>query len=173
MADFGDSSQDGSGQKEAKDDKAMELFMDYFRDPTAKNWNTFMKAAPEDAVLFIITNPVDDMKDLVSDTVVIDEETSDILVAVALSNYTQLDLESGEMVFNDRGAMQWNPDPDGKLYSDQLDQGFFTCFRMTIPEGGPARCLNIKTEGAAGMFPVTTLSGEWNQQSTFVRAFEE
>jgi hypothetical protein len=132
-----------------------------------------MKAAPEDAVLFIITNPVGDMKDIVSDTVVIDEETSDILVAVALSNYTQLDLESGEMVFNDRGAMQWNPDPDGKLYSDQLDQGFFTCFRMTIPEGGPARCLNIKTEGAAGMFPVTTLSGEWNQQSTFVRAFEE
>ncbi|MBR5360096.1 MAG: hypothetical protein IK123_04315 [Lachnospiraceae bacterium] len=174
IAEFYTGSEDnGDEWTESKDENAMHLYMDYFRDPTAKNWNTFMKTAPDNAVLFIINNPPEDMKDLISDTVVIDKDSSDILIAVALDNYTQIDLESGEMVLNDRGAMLWNPDPDGKLYSEQLDKGFLTCFRMTIPEGAPSRCLNIKTENASGMYPVVILNGRWDQRSTFVKAFKE
>ncbi len=150
------------------DDSAMYLYADYCREPTQDKWNAFIGKAPENAVLFIITNPPEELNDLVKAPVEIDGMTQDMIIAVALADDTKIDLESGEVAFSDAGGILWNPGSDGKLYKTYLDKGEASCMKITLPEGIPGRCLNISAPAGNGMFLVATLSGEWNQHSEFI-----
>jgi hypothetical protein len=160
-------------EADAKDDRSMYLYADFYRDPTDQNWEAFIETAPDDAVLFVITNPPEELKDLAWNPMMIDPETSDIVIAVSLCADTEIQLESGQIVFNDNDEMLWEPDPSGELLKEKLARGEQSCIQMTIPEGGPARVINISTPEANGMFMVATLSGEWNQHSAFIHAFSE
>ena len=151
-------------------EEAMYLFEAYYSDPTEENWDKFIALAPKDAVLFIVTNPPAELKDLANSPVVIDKSAFDTVVAVALADYTELELEDGEVSFNENDEMLWNPASVDKLYSGSLSKGEIVSFRIVLPEGGPARALRVYTPDADGMFLVTTLSGEWDQHSTFVTA---
>ena len=151
-------------------EEAMYLFEAYYSDPTEENWDKFIALAPKDAVLFIVTNPPAELKDLANSPVVIDKSAFDTVVAVALADYTELELEDGEVYFNENDEMLWNPASVDKLYSGSLSKGEIVSFRIVLPEGGPSRALNVYTPDADGRFLVTTLSGEWDQHSTFVTA---
>ena len=155
------------------DDSAMYLFADYYRAPTDENWKAFIGKAPKDAVLFIITNPPEELNDLVKAPVTIDKMTDDMVIAVSLADDTKIFLETGEVAFNDAGSMRWDPDPAGKLYKTYLDKGETSCIKITLPEGVPNRCLSISSSAGDGMFLVGTLSGEWSQHSTFITSSSE
>ena len=156
-------------QSYVPDDEAMYLFEDYYRDPTQANWKAFISAAPSDAVLFIITNPGDDLMELVGEPMQVDKATSDVVIAVSLEPDTKLTLEDGEVLFTDDGDIHWNPESD-KLYEKTMDRGEAMAFSMVLPEGVPTRAMQVSTPDAEGMFLVATLSGEWDQHSKFITA---
>ena len=149
--------------------EAMYLFEDYYRDPTQANWKAFMSMAPQDAVLFIITNPDADLVELVGEPYMVDKPDTDIVIAVSLAPDTKLTLENGEVDFTDDGDVLWNPAQD-KIYEETMDRGEAIAFWMVLPEGVPTRAMQISTADGEGMFLVSSLSGEWDQRCKFITA---
>ncbi|MCR5093257.1 MAG: hypothetical protein K6B72_04735 [Lachnospiraceae bacterium] len=68
-----------------------------------------MLAVPDNAVLFIITNPPAKLSQLLDAPAVIDDTTSDRVIAVSLANGTEIDLGGGEATFQSDGTMLWLP----------------------------------------------------------------
>ena len=159
---------DTSTSSSSKDNKEMYLYADYLRNPTEDNWKKFMATAPVGATFFVITTPPAELKELVSDSVSIDETSQEYAIAVSLYDDSLLSMESGEIIFKDNGEMLWKPDKDGKLYEKKMKKGEKTAFKMTIPEGIPCRLMEVTTASGKGIFPVGMLSGEWNQMCKFI-----
>ncbi|MCR5010980.1 MAG: hypothetical protein K6A72_01425 [Lachnospiraceae bacterium] len=167
---YGNHEKDDVDQSYVSEDEAMYLYQTYYNDPTDENWDAFMAKAPKDAVLFIITNPPAGLEDFARSPVAIDGSAFDTVVAVALTDNTKLELGDGDVSFTDDGEVLWTPSFEERLYTGSLNKGDYVAFRMVLPEGVPSRALSIYTPDAEGIFLVATLSGEWDQHSTFISA---
>lgn len=152
---------------EAYGDEAMYRYATYLRHPNASTWNAFMAYAPDDAIAFIIENPPIDVNYNLVHSYQVDD-TSDQIYVVALNEYTQVAIDSGEAEYDSKGNFRWTS--KALIDNETIRMGDFLGYGVTIPEGIPDKCIHVSAKGKGGVYPVSPVSGQSDISSTFITA---
>ena len=120
----------------------------YRHNRDVRNWNEFLKYAPEDALFMIMVNPYpDDAWDFYMPMDI--DGGSDIVYFVALDDGVMVSFGDGNL--------------------ETLSKGEMTAFAITVPEGGPTYYLSgLTKDGRSGTWPVATISGKDDIRWVFI-----
>ncbi len=148
-------------------DRAMYRYADYLRKSTPERWDAFMAEAPENAALFVIVNPPEDVAAHlpIGETEKGIPTGSDRVIIVSLYDNSFLVMDHGTINFDEDG-MRFVTDSSGEEY--RLDRGEAHNYAMTVPEGIPSCQLTADTDKGTVIWQVCMLSGESNISCRFL-----
>lgn len=124
--------------------RSMYYYADFAVGERYSAWARFIKDAPKNAKGFVFIRPREFMKYGLYNSEILDEETEDNLVFVALYDDTEISVES-----------------EGNIISETtLRKGEAIKYQVNIPEGIPVKNLIIKVNNEETEFPIGQLSGK-------------
>ncbi|MCR5799936.1 MAG: hypothetical protein K6G69_07665 [Lachnospiraceae bacterium] len=151
---------------EENNDSLMYRYYDYRNRPTLLRWKEFVKEADDNAVMFIMINPPQEIQDRVWNERVIDENALDMLYIVPLCDDLTVSVESGELTQNAAGDFEWTTKSEGEKATYQ--KGDVVSYHINVPEGMPERSIKFEHDGKSGYYIVQPISGKSDINCIFV-----
>ncbi len=140
----------------AVDDRAVYAYMDFLRSGTAAAWQRFVKYAPENAVMYIITSPPDELLRYAGE--IERGDGSENIMAISLADNACVRLNSGTYNFDDPSGARWQDVARGEDH--WLNKGGSIVFETVIPEGIPSQFIELTTPEYSVGWDVAVISGK-------------